>query len=369
MAIRRWHYPCIDPRSYRNTLNCEPDLKQASQIHAFTDLKRFSVLRADIQQKSDAVVKEVAKEFEALFIEMMLSSARKATPEGGLFNSHALQLYREMFDTQAARVLAEQGALGFEDSIGRFLDGASGATGADARPDDDSAIPARQLQLPARQASFPPLPVLAPVQQEAVDSAWNRAVLFSNPVRPKGVPNVEHMAANQQAFVERVWPHAEKAAEHLGTSPSVLVAQAALETGWGKHIIAGDKGKSSNNLFGIKADQSWQGRSADARTFEFMGGRPIKINAKFRAYRSVAEAFTDYVSFVKENPRYARALGHANNPDSYIRELARAGYATDPRYADKIISIKARIDSGSDKVASGEFNPPLNSPPQEHAGT
>lgn len=314
-------------------------MKQASQIHAFTDLRRFSEMRANIDGQSNAVAGEVAKEFEALFIEMMLSTARKASMQGGLFDSHALELYQEMFDTQAARILAEQGTIGFGDSIGKFLEQASG----EGSPMPEAA--ASELKIPARRDDFQARDIVSPtVQGQTRFPGWTRETLFPALKAERAAPSISHIEPRQQHFVDRVWPHAEKAAEKLGTSPSVLVAQAALETGWGGHIIPGSKGDSSNNLFGIKADNSWQGGRADVRTFEFFGGRPIKTKASFRTYKDIAASFADYVSFVSDNPRYQRALDKAENPDTYIRELARAGYATDPRYAEKIISIRQRIE-------------------------
>ena len=314
-------------------------MKQASQIHAFTDLRRFSEMRANIDGKSNAVAGEVAKEFEALFIEMMLSTARKASVQGGLFDSHALELYQEMFDTQAARILAEQGTIGFGESIGRFLEQVSGEQAA------STETAPRDLQIPTRRDDLQPRDVVSPNLQESNRfSGWTREALFPALKAERAAPVISHVEQRQQAFIDRVWPHAEKAAAQLGTSPSVLVAQAALETGWGGHIIPGSKGDSSNNLFGIKADKSWQGGRADVRTFEFLGGRPIKTKASFRTYNDISESFADYVSFVSDNPRYQRALDKAENPDAYIRELARAGYATDPRYAEKIISIRQRIE-------------------------
>ena len=326
-------------------------MKQASQIHAFTDLQRFSELRANAGSKSNAVAGEVAKEFEALFIEMMLSSARKASMEGGLFDSHALNMYREMFDTQAARILAEQGSLGFADSIGNFLQQVTAEPQVVPGPTPSDISSSRELKIPQRRHDFHPQGAAASLKAEQPPvqfSAWARETLFPGADAPSSTaPNIEHIQQRQQRFVDRLWPHAQQAAEKLGTTPSILIAQAALETGWGGHIIPGNKGSSSNNLFGIKADRSWQGGSADVRTFEFLGGRPIKTKASFRTYRNVAESFADYVSFVQDNPRYQRALQNAANPDNYIRELARAGYATDPRYAEKIISIRQRIDGAA----------------------
>ena len=346
-------------------------MKQASQVHVFTDLHRFSELRAGIDKQSDAVTSEVAKEFEALFIEMMLSSARKASLEGGLFDSHALKLYREMFDTQAARILAEQGALGFADSIGNFIQQVTGTTGEQPNPPSDD-VPgrhaARELRLPSRRVDIP-IPSILPVAETSDSDPpqpmnWTREALFPQPApvraASQAVPSMPGIGERQRRFVQHLWPHAEQAAAKLGTTPSVIVAQAALETGWGAHIIPGNQGDSSNNLFGIKANKAWRGRSTNVQTFEFLGGRPIKTNAMFRTYDHIADSFADYVSFVQENPRYQRALENASNPDSYIRELARAGYATDPRYARKIIAIRKQIEPPISPVVQADASKHAN---------
>ena len=135
-------------------------------------------------------------------------------------------------------------------------------------------------------------------------------------------------------------PLAEKAAGMLGVSPSVLLAQAALETGWGKFVTRDTaSGKSSFNLFNIKADSRWQGDAVQVQTLEYRGGVPEKEQARFRAYEDYADSFNDYVEFLQTNPRYQQALEQAEDPGRFVRELHAAGYATDPEYATKIERI------------------------------
>ncbi|HSW12948.1 MAG TPA: flagellar assembly peptidoglycan hydrolase FlgJ, partial [Solimonas sp.] len=142
-----------------------------------------------------------------------------------------------------------------------------------------------------------------------------------------------------QEFVEALLPHAEKAAKELGIPARVLVAQAALETGWGKHQIRHADGSPSFNLFGIKADKSWGGDRVRTMTHEYENGRLEKQSAKFRAYDSIGESFEDYVRFLKSNPRYTQALKHEGNAMHFTTGLQKAGYATDPSYAQKIMRI------------------------------
>ncbi|TJY62871.1 flagellar assembly peptidoglycan hydrolase FlgJ [Sinimarinibacterium sp. CAU 1509] len=140
-------------------------------------------------------------------------------------------------------------------------------------------------------------------------------------------------------FVSTVMPHARQAAEKIGVPAEVLVAQAALETGWGRHQLRHPDGSASFNFFGIKADKRWQGSDVSSRTTEFSQGRMHRTQASFRSYDSIADAFDDYVNFLQSNPRYADALRHGGDARQFTSGLQKAGYATDPRYSDKIMRI------------------------------
>ena len=147
-------------------------------------------------------------------------------------------------------------------------------------------------------------------------------------------------------------PLAEKAARRLGVDPRYLVAQAALETGWGASIIQGETG-SSHNLFGIKAHGGWQGASAETLTTEYYNGQPVKESARFRAYDSFAQSFEDYADFLQGNGRYQEALKSADNPDKFMSELQKAGYATDPQYASKVNQIARQLQTYQMVAAAG----------------
>ena len=136
-----------------------------------------------------------------------------------------------------------------------------------------------------------------------------------------------------------MWEHAKTAAEKIGLNPAVMVAQAALETGWGKHIINKSDGNSSNNLFNIKSDKSWEGDKASKVTLEFEQGTPVKKQASFRAYESIKESVNDFVDFLTQNPRYEEALQKTAQPNEFLDSLQKAGYATDPNYASKIKKV------------------------------
>ena len=151
--------------------------------------------------------------------------------------------------------------------------------------------------------------------------------------------------SSPQEFVATMLPMAEAAAEKIGVDPRYLVAQAALETGWGKSIIRTRDGESSHNLFGIKSHGSWEGESARVLTTEYKGGKAIKEAASFRAYDSYAQSFDDYVSFLQNNGRYEKALNVTENPERFVKELQQAGYATDPNYARKISQIARKMQT------------------------
>jgi flagellar protein FlgJ len=190
-----------------------------------------------------------------------------------------------------------------------------------AEPLDESGLSSLQESLDRLEQS-----------QQSLNEQWQA-------MQVGGRSNSGGMSVNKQIFMSQLLPHAQQAASELGIDANVLLAQAALETGWGKSVIKNSQGDSSFNLFNIKADKSWQGKQARVSTLEFDGDVARKEMAGFRSYESYKQSFDDYVSFIKSNPRYSDALKKADNPAQYVRELQKAGYATDPRYAEKIMSI------------------------------
>lgn len=292
---------------------------------SYTDFKRFNALRTQAHGNSDAALAKVAQEFEALFIQMMLKAARDATPNDSEFNTHEAQLYHEMFDNQIALNMAGEGRLGFAEMLRKQIPQAAAAN-------DDPVV----LKLPERRmfpAAAPYSPVPEPqVPDEVVDiTSWQARVTN------------RAFADSERNFAGKLLADAQRAANTLGTTPEILVAQAALETGWGRHVMTGNDGHSSHNLFGIKADPSWEGPTVNRRTLEYYGGRPVRVNAAFRAYEDFGAAFDDYARFIKDNPRYSQALAKAENPRAYVQALQSAGYATDPQYAHKILQIHDKL--------------------------
>ncbi len=293
---------------------------------SYTDFNRFNDLRTQAHGNSDAALAKVAQEFEALFIQMMLKAARDATPDDSEFNTHEAQLYHEMFDNQIALNMAGEGRLGFAELLRKQIPQAGAAN-------DEPVV----LKLPARRmfptGAGPYSPVPEPqVPDEVVDiTSWQARITN------------RAFADSERNFAGKLLADAQRAANTLGTTPEILVAQAALETGWGRHVMSGNDGRSSHNLFGIKADPSWEGPTVNRRTLEYYGGRPVRVNAAFRAYENFGAAFDDYANFIQNNPRYTQALARAENPRAYAHALQTAGYATDPQYARKILQIHDQI--------------------------
>lgn len=299
----------------------------ALNSQGLAELRRSANLDKDDQE----TLRQVAGQFESLFLNMMLKSMRQASLAEGVFDSSQSNMYRDMADQQLSMDLSARGGLGLQEVImrqlgGHIADKADKAENVDktnqgfgidtvttrnALPiiDRESLLAAAEKELPALKASLP---------IKATDK-----ITFGSP----------------EGFVRQLWSMAEKAAQKIGVSPEVILSQAALETGWGKHVIAKTDQKSSHNLFNIKADARWDGETATIGTVEYRDGVAVKEQAKFRVYESYQDSFNDYINFLQTQPRYQDALKSAAEPEAFIDGLHKAGYATDPAYADKIKHI------------------------------
>lgn len=277
--------------------------------NVYTDFQGLAQLRNKAAADAPAALKEVGKHFEAMFIQMMLKSMREATPGDPLFGNKEGDLYRDLFDKQVSESMASQGSLGLAGIIVKQLQ-------------HDVQLQKSKSSAATQQAAQT---APSPDQSTSVQTDTNKDMPYSS----------------SSAFIKEIWPHAQRAAKQLGVDPQVLVAQAALETGWGSHVVRHADGRSSNNLFGIKAGGAWQNESVTVPTVEYHDGIVFKEEAAFRSYDSLASSFQDYVQFLQNNPRYKDALMQAGDPGRFTAALQQAGYATDPHYADKIQSIVA----------------------------
>jgi peptidoglycan hydrolase FlgJ len=272
---------------------------------AITDFGQFAGLRARAEQNDPAVLREVAGQFEALFIQTMLENMRASELADPLFGSDQQKTYQSMLDQQLAVEMASGRGIGLADMLVRQLGGKP-----DASQPSTGEVPLADGQPPARELAWP----VTPVAGDRSRGRW-------------GSPD---------AFVRELWPYAERAAGRLNAAPEALLAQAALETGWGANVMQRSNGVSSYNLFGIKAGDGWSGGSVARPTIEYEDGIAIRRVASFRAYPGISEAFDDYVRLIGEHPRYSPVLAEGRDADGFAAALQRAGYATDPNYARKI---------------------------------
>ena len=270
------------------------------------DVKDVGELRQAARSNSPEALKATAKQFEALFMNMVLKSMRDATPQNGIFDSEQSKMYTSMLDQQLSQHMASRG-VGLADVLVRQL---SNVVKRDVQA--LSGNEAQQLQMPD------PFP-----QDFAAD-----------PVRTNA-----SQPSHVRAFQEQLGPHAEEASRTTGIPAKFMLGQAALESGWGKHEIVGTDGTRSHNLFGIKATGNWKGRVVEAATTEYINGVPQTRMEKFRAYDSYADSFRDYAKLLRDNPRYESVLANAQDAAGFAQGLQKAGYATDPNYAAKLTRI------------------------------
>ena len=332
------------------------------QSRNFLELNGLNAIReqsrgSDSEGKKEAL-QEAAQQFEAIFMKMLLSSMRKAQDvleSDSPFNSESTKFYRDMHDQQMAVELSSNGTLGLSELIVRQLGGGDGGfTPSSAlRSDGDFEQVKKQAKLAKLQSQS---------NKESELSTFNLSSVSSNSAIPQGnnnINNVEGTATpfaiddvNQSEksvnfstpsfnepkdFVSALIEPAKSVQAKIGVPFQVIIAQAALETGWGQKIIKDQNGGSSNNLFNIKADSRWAGDKITKDTLEFEQGAMVKKSEPFRMYESLSDSVDDYINFLSTSERYQDALQGAGNVEHFLQGLQKAGYATDPQYADKIL--------------------------------
>ena len=260
---------------------------------AGTDFAAFSALKHGAANKDPAALREVASQFEALFMQTLLKNMRAGQLAEPLFDSDQHEMYLDMMDRELALEMARGRGLGFAEMLVRQLGG--------------TPLPAPEA--PQGRIAFSPPP---PASRPAPEPDWSAP---------------EH-------FVRDLWPHVKRIGARLNVSPEAVLAQAALETGWGRHVLRRADGSSSNNLFGIKAGSDWYGGSVVRKSIEFVGGMAEQVRSRFRAYPDVAAAFDDFAALIEKGGRYRAVRGA--DAAGYAQALQDSGYATDPMYAAKI---------------------------------
>ncbi|NMM36045.1 MAG: flagellar assembly peptidoglycan hydrolase FlgJ [Glaciimonas sp.] len=279
------------------------------------DANSLNDLRQLTKQNSPEALKATAKQFEALLMGMMLKSMRQASSQDGVFDSEQSRMYTSMLDQQLSQTLSSKG-LGLADVLTRQL--------------SNTVAPSQSLPQQAAKPGSASVSNMGPAikaYQKTVD-----AVIGLN-------KSAVSLPAHVQAFRDQLLSHAEVASKATGIPAKFMLAQAALESGWGRKQIVGADGTVSHNLFGIKATGSWKGRVVNVSTTEYVNGVPQRQMEKFRAYDSYADAFQDYAKLMRDNPRYENVMANASDAKGFAQGLQRAGYATDPHYADKVMRI------------------------------
>ncbi|MDH5426333.1 MAG: flagellar assembly peptidoglycan hydrolase FlgJ [Gammaproteobacteria bacterium] len=300
----------------------------------YNDFNSLSRLRVDARKDSQGALQEVAKQFESVFVQMMIKSMRDASVplQGDLFHGDQSKAYTDMYDKQLGLELTKSNGIGLADVIVRQLSPQPNIP----KPDTFVAGKFNQL-LPAVDSSKqnssvinnPAETVLSDIKTSAIDNDSNFTV--------NRVQQAAHWSTAED-FIRDSWPHAQRAGQALGVDPKVILAQSALETGWGKKVHINAQGENSYCVFGIKASADWAGKKVQFNTLEFRSGAMTQERASFRSYDSLSQSYQDYVQFLQANPRYENVL-NAATPKEYSEQLQKAGYATDPDYAIKIERI------------------------------
>ncbi|MBU2887252.1 flagellar assembly peptidoglycan hydrolase FlgJ [Gilvimarinus agarilyticus] len=281
----------------------------------FLDSRGLEAVRSMGRNDDPAALKEMAKQFESLFVQQMMKSMRAAGDvfaEGNYMRSSDTEFYQQMLDQQMSLELTKGRGLGLGDTL-------------------------YQQMMRSYSEHFEQPNSDEPEQ----DTERNGVLRVSNEVTAAPVSDNSDTEPAILGFVEKMKPYAQWAANKLGVNPAALVAQAALETGWGKSIAETSDGVSSNNVFNIKATGGWSGDKLAVNTTEYIDGDAESVQADFRQYRSLFESFSDYVNLLQK-PRYAEAVAAGDSIEDFARGLQQAGYATDPVYAEKIIAIVDR---------------------------
>ena len=384
------------------------------------DMQGLNRLKHTARQDPSQGVRGAAEQFEALFIQMMLKSMRDTIPQGGLMESQATDFYQSMLDQQWSQVMASRGIgladklVAQLERSGMVPEQAQQGSTIDEliagiprgaprplqdallgeEPDSETpsatvpetpggpsshsakaaeAAPAGFMEaLEASPSGFmgelaaQPLaaatssrdPQARDVQSRVADGARGPGALPRAQAESQAPSRTDSgpVPAHVQAFVDKLEGPARAASRQTGVPAELILAQAALETGWGRHEIAAADGRNSYNLFGIKAGSRWQGPTTEVVTHEYLNGQRTRMTDTFRVYGSFEASFTDYARLISDNPRYAGVVS-AGSAEQAARALQAGGYATDPAYADKLIAVMGTLTGASAVAGSGGAAP------------
>jgi len=356
--------------------------RNALDLNGLNDIRQQS--RATDGEAKKEALQEAAQQFEAIFMKMLLSSMRKAQEvleSDSPFNSQSTKFYRDMHDQQMAVELSSNGSLGLTDLIVRQLGGDSGGFKPSSVLRNDGNLATNNVKTSdtpsnAKQHNSLVEKMLSDNNQikPEIDIPFAGSIQLNNNITsqintvvnhlsnqmlnkesdkkitkeingnqsvnnlsPNSAPLSNHSFNEPKDFVSALIEPAQKVQKTLGVPFEVVIAQAALETGWGQKIIKAQDGGSSNNLFNIKADSRWGGERITKDTLEYEEGAMVKKAEPFRTYQSLSDSVDDYINFLSTSERYEEALQDSGNVEHFLQGLQKAGYATDPQYADKIL--------------------------------
>ncbi len=326
----------------------------------YHDLSALNDIKLQARQDEVAALHNVAQQFESMLLDQMFKTSRSTleiiNPDS-LMSGHAASTWQQMHDQQMALTLSANGGMGLADALVDQWASQLGLSGKELpsevqglelmdRPrvlrapeltaEQIAALQARQQasQRPSAQTPTSEVPVML-ARSQAIESDQGL---------DQDLDQDLDLPAHVLNFVAKLLPSVNIVAEELGVDPRFILAQAALETGWGRQMIRTQDGQNSHNLFGIKSHRDWQGPSAQVMTHEYRQGVRLQQQDGFRVYQDYEHSMRDYVEFLRSNPRYQQALASASDGHAYAQALQKAGYATDPRYAQKIISIAEGVN-------------------------
>ncbi|CAD6557199.1 Peptidoglycan hydrolase FlgJ [Paraburkholderia hiiakae] len=312
------------------------------------DVQGFDSMRAAANASPQQGAKMAAKQFDAVFTQMMLKSMRDATPDDGPLDSHDGAQFTSMMDQQLAQQMSNKGigvANAMLKQLMRSMGGAAGADGAGGAG-GAGGVAGAISGLSGKDANEGNLAMLNALGRAYGNAAANGALANGSGYSGNSAltPAVKGNGdASVDAFVDKLANAAQQASSTTGIPARFILGQAALESGWGKREIKNADGSTSHNVFGIKASKDWGGKTVSTVTTEYVNGQPHRVVEKFRAYDSYEDAMTDYASLLKSNPRYASVINGSKSAEGFAHGMQRAGYATDPHYAKKLLTIMQRM--------------------------
>jgi flagellar protein FlgJ len=299
-----------------------------SSVSGSFDPRALDSVKLAAKNSDPASTRKVAQQFESMFLSMMLKNMRATLPGSDPLANDASKMATDMYDQQIAQTMSKGKGIGLADALVAQIERAQGkAPNAPTDVTKSTMDPfSTAMPLTMTRVKAMPLPSADPSSSTLPTPA-------ADPSSNATGTSIHH------SFVDRFKDAAVAAAEATGLPAKVILGQAALESGWGKHEVRDTKGTGSFNLFGIKAPANWTGATVDAVTTEVINGVAQKVVQKFKAYASYAESFIDYAKMVANNPRYEKAVQAAGDAVKFATEMGKSGYATDPNYGTKLAQV------------------------------